>query len=671
MLAVVITPSNSVLYVGNTNGLRSATQTIVNGYEPWGGGLVIGGDPGNSATGRSFGGAISSVAMFSNSLSYAQIATLFDAGLANDNQLPFIIQNPLSSKLLTNFVVNATFSAAGYGVTLPNGSYWQRSTTPGVWVTLFDAASGGPANIFGSHVTNTGVVSFSSTLTVSNVSAADVGSYQLVIANSLGNSVTSTVATLLLVSAPPANSFASAVLTPGYGAVAYWPLNETNDPSSGTAEAYDVIGGFNGLYGVNAANGGGNTADGFAPVQGPAAAGLTGFSSGGALGSLHNVLPSTYVSTLSGPTFPVNQTNQTIVAWICPNTPQTSHQGVWTIRAAGETNGLSTGVTSGQLNYNWDNNAAATTGFASGLGIPINTWSMAALVITPTNSTLYLGSTNGLQSSTQVITNINEPGGLPIYLGTDPNSLPSDSFGGAISSVAMFSNSLSYAQIATLYDAGLANDNQLPFITQNPLSSKLLTNFVVNATFTAAGCGGTLINGSYWQKSTASGVWVTLFDAASGGPANISGSQITNSSLVSIFSTLTVSNVSSADLGSYQLVITNSLGNSVTSAVATLSLVSAPPASSFASAVLTPGYGAVAYWPLNETNDPSSGTAEAYDIVGGFNGVYGLSAQDGGNNAGLPGSLAAAGLEARNDISPVSGPGAAGFRGLPPPPSRP
>ena len=53
----------------------------------------------------------------------------------------------------------------------------------------------------------------------------------------------------------PAPSFAGVVTNAAFGAVAYWPLNETADPSVGGVAAFDAVGGFNGFYGTNAANG--------------------------------------------------------------------------------------------------------------------------------------------------------------------------------------------------------------------------------------------------------------------------------------------------------------------------------------------------------------------------------------------------------------------------------
>jgi hypothetical protein len=360
--------------------------------------------------------------------------------------------------------------------------------------------------------------------------------------------------------------------------------------------------------------------------------------------------------------------------WIWPNTAQTAHEGIFTIRSAspGQTNGLSTGVGgTGQLNYNWDNNAAATTGFVTGLVIDTNNvWSMAALVVTATNSTLYLGSTaTGMQSATQVINNIVETGGpgVPIYIGTDPNNgNNSDSFGGAISSVVMFSNALSPAQIATLFDAGTSLGLNPPYLVSLPPFSEEdaeaqtaewqgSPGSVTNASYMLVPGGSVTIpasayvgpsGGAYWMSNNGTG-FGKVTNPRAGGAVSLAAS---NPNSLNLSCSLTISNIQASDAGTYYVVITNA-GGTTTSSNVTIALLPAPPANSFEAVAI--GYGAVAYWPLNETNNPQAsyyaaaydhaqypdvinsdagfGTfdqsiLEAYDVVGGWNGIYGYNA---------------------------------------------
>ena len=313
MVALVISESNAVFYLGNASqGLQMAVQNVVWPNEPWGKGVSIGDDPGGAATGRAFSGAISSVTMFSNSLSTAQIVNLFTAG---------------------------------------EGSY---------------AAVAGSA---------------------------------------------------------------------GYGAVALWPLNETVDPSSpGGAVAYDIIGGFNGTYGTNANNGGGNASNSFSPIAGPAAAGLTGLPSGGALGP-NPSMGRTYVGTTNSPLFPgltsgagalTNSTNMTIVAWINPNIyPENEFAGILCERSGtfGATRSAAFryyGNTQlSHLGYSWNNTSGTATGFDTGLVLPVGVWSMVALVISESNAVFYLGNASqGMQTAVQNVVWPNEPWGKALALET-------------------------------------------------------------------------------------------------------------------------------------------------------------------------------------------------------------------------------------------------------------
>jgi hypothetical protein len=487
---------------------------------------------------------------------------------------------------------------------------------------------------------------------------------------------------------PIANSFTALVVSDG--AIAYWPLNEVSDASTGVAVAYDVIGGFNGLYGTNAQTGAINTSNGLPAVSGPTSPAWTGFpASNGALGDRQGVAtnPFTFVTTTATPTFPtgIGSTNATLLAWVYPNIPsEGNNTGVFMTRSGqlGATNTAGIQYYGNSLGYHWDNDAAFENTYASGLVIPSNTWSMIALVITPGNNYFYVASTNyGLVSAVQIATNASSQNnnttnfyvawGGGATIGSDPGNSPGRNFNGLISSVAMFSNALTVAQIETLFDAGLAQDNQKPFITKAPGSYELLTSANVNLT-ASADPGNPLPNGTsgYWQVSYASGGgWQTV---PSGGMGHITGANVpstlflanqTNATalanqggftnIATIYTTLSLVGVTAADVGSYELVVTNGYGI-VTSAVATVSIFN-PQANGFASAVLTPAYGAVAYWPLNETNDPSQGGAIAFEVIGAYNGTYGTNAQNAGVNTALFGTT--------NYLPPKS-PKASGFNGF-------
>jgi hypothetical protein len=673
LIALVVQQSNATLYCCSPS--IGVQQVVAAGAgtnhvnEAFGAGIEIGLDM-NTSPGRTWLGMLSSWAMFPTALTVTNIEQLYDAGVQGGTQTPIMAVDLTNNiQILTGVSPTVSLTAAAYGFSPTNGGTWQLSKSAGNWTSL--SGNGPNNNLGGTAVATSGLSGLlSTTLTISNATPLDAASYRIIITNLWGNSVTSQVATISFLAAPAAGSYAATAISPAYGAVALWPLNETNNPNTGAAEAFDVVGGFNGFYGTNANNGGGNPADGFSPVVGPGKSGAIGLPTQGALGSLNNSSNLTYVTTAATPTLQPTGTNATIVAWLYPNNfTELASTGVFVQRSgnlgANSTAGLQYGLTNNQVGMHWDGDQANIYNY-SGQFIPSNMWSMVALAVSPTNMMFYVFNTNqGVTTSSYVTNNVYVSFGGGVVIGGDPyqggSALTNRSFGGLMSSITMFSNTLSYAQVATLFDSGLANNNQLPFITQNPLNNQLFTNFPVNATFTAGAYGGAenLTNGSFWQRNV-SGTWVTLTDGINGGTPNISGSCTTNTNNLNILSTLTVSNVSTADVGSYRLIVSNSFDGLntyyATSGVATLALITTqPPANSFAAAVLaTPGV--VAYWPLNETGDPSTGAVEAYDVVGGFNGLYGTYAQDGTQNSQIGAVLTSVGAPASLNYGVVPGP---------------
>jgi hypothetical protein len=89
-------------------------------------------------------------------------------------------------------------------------------------------------------------------------------------------------------------------------------------------------------------------------------------------------------------------------------------------------------------------------------------------------------------------------------------------------------------------------------------------------------------------------------------------------------SSLTLSNLQSANSGSYTLLASNSLGGPVSTSAARLTVAPVPP---FVSAMMQAN--PVGYWRLNETNSTASGTLTAVDVTGNYDGVYGSVAADG------------------------------------------
>jgi hypothetical protein len=91
------------------------------------------------------------------------------------------------------------------------------------------------------------------------------------------------------------------------------------------------------------------------------------------------------------------------------------------------------------LSFQWDSN-----GWNSGLLIPSDQWSLVGMVITPTNTTVYLGTGGALTNSTQVIDNPVLSFAGTSYIGSDSGN-DTRVFNGVIDDVAFFNRSLSTA----------------------------------------------------------------------------------------------------------------------------------------------------------------------------------------------------------------------------------
>ncbi len=417
------------------------------------------------------------------------------------------------------------------------------------------------------------------------------------------------VLTPLVLAQPPASgSYAQVVLT--NKPLAYWRLNDTTDPSFGTASAIDASSnGFNGTYGAAAKNG-------FNNIAGPRPPAFLGFEAGNT--ALQNTA-ATAQSWVTAPQPTLNTNTVTIAAWIYPNGDMADWSGILMNRGVGTGMGFGGGATHGMLGYTWNNNAAATYNFNSGLMVPLNQWSFVAVVIEPTKATLYLGTGGALSNSVNNIAHTSQVWGGTANIGADPTYTVRN-FNGAVDDVAVFNRSLSNDDINTLY--GMALVNWPPAFSRQPTSKALYAGRpAIFQTVTT----GVPPRTYQWKKGG-----VNLTDNA-----NISGSTT---------ATLTIGSVTAADAGDYTLTVSNASGTTISS-VANLTVV-APTGTIYEKAVMAAN--PLAYWRLNETNDPSAGTALAYDYWGGFTGNYGYAAQNGFNVIAGPRPSAFPGFEANN-----------------------
>ncbi|MGD0260193.1 MAG: immunoglobulin domain-containing protein [Verrucomicrobiota bacterium] len=271
------------------------------------------------------------------------------------------------------------------------------------------------------------------TLTLTDVSTASAGSYQLFVTNSYGWT-NSSVATLQ-VTTPAWGSYPSAVM--GSSLLLYYPLNDagsgygiaTNWGSLGFACNGDYTNGYSAVAGPTNVN--------FGPDN--LAVALDGYSGYVYVPALANVVVS----------------NLTIAAWVYDTYPGSTAEANMTIFFQRSTYvfGLSVNpdpISGGdELRYTWNGTGYS---FNSFLDLPTNQWAFTALVITPTNATLYLQNGTGMQST-------NSPGANPSATFAGLSDIGYDTAGGgnlrfwngSIANLMVFNTALSPVAVNALY----------------------------------------------------------------------------------------------------------------------------------------------------------------------------------------------------------------------------
>ncbi len=453
---------------------------------------------------------------------------------------PILVTDTTPSNVLAYAGANLTFNAAFQG-TLPITNQWLVNT------------GGGNTSIL--NATNT-------TLVLTNLQAANVGSYTLAATNSVGAG-SSTPSTLALLPTPPApapGSYAAAVLSDT--ALAYWRLGETNDPALNYLMTYDATGNhFMGVYGIGVLN-----PANFA-TPGPQSPAFPGFEASNNGIELVNGQANNQVII---PPLNLNTNSVTITAWINPAGAEGTFWGLFMNRNGADAAGLGfggnvDGTGMAELGYTWNTNSSATWGFHSGLFPPAGVWSLAALTITPSNATLNLcyvngGATNVLAAVNPIAHNPEGFTGGTTWLGSDPaGGAAGRTFTGFIDEVAVFNHALSQGQIVALFAKGIGAGAIAPAIAAPPASQTLFAG--QPATWTVAGGGSTPLTYQWQAGVTGSGVFSNLVDGGA-----ISGSSS---------GTLTVNPATAATAADYRMILANSAG-SVTSGVATLTILPVP-----------------------------------------------------------------------------------------------
>ena len=199
------------------------------------------------------------------------------------------------------------------------------------------------------------------------IAPQDAGSYSCTITNQFGttNSAAATITEIV----PATNSYAAAVT-----ALAPWGYWRLDDNGNADPTVYDYFGWNNGEY-LDASN----------MTFGAAAAPFVGWS------VPHNA---TYIGNqwwassyrLNLPKLPIYTTNMTFTMWVNNNG---SGLQLLADNSYGNEYGLQNN--SGDLQFAWGSTNGTTT-WDSGLNLPANTWTFVALVVEPTQVTIYMGT---------------------------------------------------------------------------------------------------------------------------------------------------------------------------------------------------------------------------------------------------------------------------------------
>ena len=275
-------------------------------------------------------------------------------------------------------------------------------------------------------------------------------------------------------------SFAFSAFVLSNNAIAYWRLNETN----GSTTAVDSSGGHNATYGSAVLSDG----------AGPQPPDFLGFE---LTNTAAQFVGNTTNSWITIPALNLNTNTVTITAWIYPIGNQAAYAGLVFCRGGSTVAGMNFNSAGTDLGYTW-NNDPGSWGWSSGVEPPANQWSLAAMVVQPTSTVVYLINTNGSQSASNVLTQPNQAFAGSGTIGTDTYSSAARVFSGVLDEVAVFNYALTPAQIQQLYD----NGHQLP---QVHIQVQLIDGNV-NLNWPQ----GTLL-----QSTNLSGPWSAVANAAS------------------------------------------------------------------------------------------------------------------------------------------------------------
>ena len=159
-------------------------------------------------------------------------------------------------------------------------------------------------------------------------------------------------------------------------------------------------------------------------------------------------------TSVSIPALNLNTNTVTITAWVNTSGAEGYYPGIFSWQGSGSNRGqFIFGNGNNQLGLYWNGNFQVST-----LKVPTNQWTFVALVISPTNSVIYMATNSTLASWTNNAANAVTAFNSVSYIGTDPYG----SYAGGIDEVAVFNQSLTASQLAALVSSATT---ALPTVT--------------------------------------------------------------------------------------------------------------------------------------------------------------------------------------------------------------
>ncbi len=152
------------------------------------------------------------------------------------------------------------------------------------------------------------------------------------------------------------------------------------------------------------------------------------------------------------PPIGINSDTVTMSAWIKRDGTQSDYTGVYFTRNM-PTNNLACGLMFSpggtNIGYTWNDNSSATWSWTSGLTVPDNEWCFVALVVEPTQATVYVNEDYAVNSIDHVEQEFSEP----LWLGQCTYSADRF-FDGQIDDARLYDHALSEAEILAAMQGG-------------------------------------------------------------------------------------------------------------------------------------------------------------------------------------------------------------------------